>query len=171
MGSNAEEGREVKTTAELIFRRLLEEDVRFVLVGALAATMHGSYLRTSDIDICPAWDPENLERVARVLNELGAQEWDPHKGEAIPRNFTGELLASDPTWILVVDDYRMDLILAPAASEGFEDLAKRAVVVDIGDRELLVASLDDLIRSKEALNRDKDRDHLQVLKRLREASP
>lgn len=44
---------------------LEEEGVRFVLIGGFAATIHGSPLPTSDVDIVPARDDDNLERVAR----------------------------------------------------------------------------------------------------------
>lgn len=161
----------MRSSAEMIFGRLLDNDVRFVVIGAIAATLHGSYLRTDDIDICPAPEIQNLEKLARTLNELGAREWDPRKGEVIPRAFTAEMLAEDRLWLLVVDDYELDLVFEPVATAGFSDLDSRATSIDLGSgRELRIASLDDLIRSKEALGRTKDQDHLNVLRRLRDGS-
>ena len=49
---------------EAILRVLLRHRVDFVLIGGVAATLHGSNLRTGDLDICPARDPANLERLA-----------------------------------------------------------------------------------------------------------
>jgi hypothetical protein len=46
--------------------------VDYVLVGGLACEAHGSTRQTKDLDLCPAWTPENLTRVAAVLNDLGA---------------------------------------------------------------------------------------------------
>ena len=46
--------------AEEIFACLDRHDVRYVLVGGLAAVLHGSPLPTVDADICPSTEPDNL---------------------------------------------------------------------------------------------------------------
>jgi predicted nucleotidyltransferase len=158
----------MKSAAETIFRTLLDNDVRFVVIGALAATMQGSYLRTEDIDICADRATDNLERLATSLNELEAFEWDPYKAEPIERTFTAEMLSVDKFWLFVMGGYRFDVVFNPAGSSGYAELAERATVVDLEGRRLLVASIEDLIRSKEELDRDKDKDQLRVLHRLLE---
>ncbi|MDQ3128179.1 MAG: hypothetical protein M3Q66_06950, partial [Chloroflexota bacterium] len=55
-----------------ILRRLVAADVRFVLVGGLAAQAHGSASLTNDLDICYARDAINLQALARVLDDLAA---------------------------------------------------------------------------------------------------
>ena len=53
--------------------RVLEQHrVRYVLIGGLAATLHGSPLRTGDADICPAGDRENLDNLAAALQVMNA---------------------------------------------------------------------------------------------------
>jgi hypothetical protein len=49
---------------EAMLRVLADHEVRYGLIGGLAATLHGSPLRTGDADICPARDRENVERLA-----------------------------------------------------------------------------------------------------------
>lgn len=44
-----------------------------MLVGGLAATLHGSPVTTQDADICPERTPENLERLAAAMRELRAR--------------------------------------------------------------------------------------------------
>lgn len=56
--------------ADRILRTLEEEAVDYVLIGAFAATIHGSALRTEDVDVCPARDAANLRRLARALKRL-----------------------------------------------------------------------------------------------------
>ena len=51
-------------------------DVRFVLIGGMAAVLHGDVGVTVDIDIAPAYDPDNLERLAAALRTLDAR---PHR--------------------------------------------------------------------------------------------
>lgn len=45
--------------------------VAFVAVGGLAAQWQGASRPTKDMDICPAWDDENLDRLAGAMQDLG----------------------------------------------------------------------------------------------------
>lgn len=47
-------------------------EVSFIAVGGLAAQWQGAQRHTKDMDVCPAWNPENLDRVAQALRDLGA---------------------------------------------------------------------------------------------------
>lgn len=154
--------------AERILRTLTEHDVRFVVIGALAATMQGSPLRTEDVDICPSPSEENRARLALALTALNAREWDVRRDDASERDWSADLLASDESWILVTDQGRLDLVFAPAATRGFEDLERRSLEMQLGDLTIRVASLDDVIRSKEATGRERDLAQLPTLKRLRD---
>ena len=58
---------------EELLGTLERHGVRYVLIGGLAATLHGSPLRTGDADICPARDAANLERLAQALQEIDAR--------------------------------------------------------------------------------------------------
>ena len=54
--------------------RVLEEhDVEFVVVGGIAARLRGAPLLTQDLDITPARDHGNLERLAKALEDLEAR--------------------------------------------------------------------------------------------------
>jgi hypothetical protein len=60
----------------------------------------------------------------------------------------------------------LDLTLAPAGTGGFADLAQHASMHRVGDIEVRIASLGDVIRSKEAAGRVKDLDALPELHRI-----
>lgn len=90
MGPWPKEGVRVKSFREVL-HALLDGDVRFIVIGAMAGAFHGSPLRTGGVDLCPDNTEDNLQRLADVLNELGALEWDPRKGE-ISRHFDAEML-------------------------------------------------------------------------------
>lgn len=151
-----------------IIETLQRSEVRFLVVGMLAATLQGSQLRTDDLDVCPDTTSGNLKRLARVLNEIDAKEWDPHKGEAIERDWSIEILRSDTTWILRTKHGSLDLLFEPAGTNGYEDLAADAVIVAVNDHEIPTASLASVIRMKEAAGREKDRAQLPTLRRLLE---
>lgn len=56
-------------------------------------------------------------------------------------------------------------MLEPAGFErGYDDLSWHAVTVDVAGNRVKIGSIDDLIRSKEILGREKDREHLADLR-------
>ena len=151
-----------------ILESLTRADVKFVVIGMLAATLQGSPMRTDDIDICPETSPANLEMLAGVLKELGAKEWDPHKGEVVDRDWTAELLQVDQLWILRTDHGALDLLFRPRGTDGYQDLVRNAVVVELGELQVPAASLRAIIKMKEKAGREKDLMQLPSLRRLLE---
>ena len=51
---------------EAILKVLESHGVDYVLIGGLAATLHGSPIRTGDADICPSPETPNLVRLALI---------------------------------------------------------------------------------------------------------
>ena len=58
---------------EAICKVLIEHKVEFVVIGGVAARLHGTGYATLDIDVCPATTEENLQRLAAALKALGAR--------------------------------------------------------------------------------------------------
>lgn len=104
--------------------------------------------------------------MADALRELGARQWDPRKGELVERDLSGETLAGHNLWIFETRYGEIDLVYEPAGTRGFRDLVRDSVVLDISGLRVRVASLEDIIRSKKAAGRDKDRGQLPTLRRL-----
>jgi hypothetical protein len=148
---------------------LAEHDVRFVVFGSFAGRLHGADLRTLDVDVVPDADENNLQRLADALNSLEprwrvAEEGAGMRidGELEPRHFLGDSLAVG----LVTRAGYVDVVLHPKGFEaGYDALAPHAVQVTIGDSQVLVGSLADLIESKQQLAREKDVVHLPELRR------
>jgi hypothetical protein len=143
--------------------------VRYVLIGGFAALVQGSGLVTNDADVCPARDEDNLERLAATLAELDARiaTVDDPRGADFPHE--PEFIGRVETWNLVTRYGRFDIWFRPSGTEGYEDLRRRAIDFDLGEGLVVpVASLVDIIRSKEAAGRDKDRRALPILRQLLE---
>jgi hypothetical protein len=143
--------------------------VDFVVVGGLAAVAHGSSLPTEDLDIAPRRNLENLERLAAALQELHARLRTVGDDEGVVFSLDGAFLAAQPQMLnLVTDAGDLDLTISPAAfPEGYDDLVLTSVEMDLGvDGPVRVAALRDIIRSKEAAGRDKDRAALPYLRAL-----
>jgi hypothetical protein len=146
---------------------LLDARVRFVVIGGLAARLWGSPSVTNDLDICYARDAENLDALAAVLQRLDARL------RGAPRDAKFRLdartLAAGSNYTFVTAAGSLDCIAVPAGTDGFDDVARGAVDMDLGDAiRVPVAGLDDLIRMKRAAGRRKDRIELEVLGALRE---
>ena len=151
---------------EALFRVLARHQVRYVLIGGLAAVLHGSSALTNDADICPERSPANLERLAAALREMGARIRASAEPDGLPFDCDAMLLARMKMVNLSTRHGDFDLSFEPAASAGYEDLVARAIPFDIGGTQVLVASLADIIRSKEAADRPKDRATLPILRAL-----
>ena len=139
-----------------------------MLIGGLAAVLHGSPLLTLDADLCPARTPDNLDRLAAALDEIDARirTTDTAEGVRFPRD--ARFLASVELLNLVTRVGDIDLAFIPSGTGGFEDLAPRAVTMSIHGVSVAVAALEDVIRSKEAANRPKDQRTLPMLHQLLE---
>lgn len=153
---------------------LARHDVRYVVVGMLAGTLHGSPLRTGDADICPATDADNLKRLADALTEMEPRirgQVDPLDplGEALFPCDASRLAAVEGSLLLSTRYGDLDLVFRPDGTGGYDDLARRVVRYDLGGGVIApVASLEDVIRSKAAADRPKDREALPTLRALLE---
>jgi hypothetical protein len=146
---------------------LVDNDVEFVLIGALGATLHGSPVRTNDADICPQQSTRNLRRLASALNELEARIYSPTDPEGVEFKCDEKVLEAADIWNLVTRFGRLDISFWPSGTRGYEDLAKSAVELGIGGGiTVRVASLLDIIRSKEAAGRPKDFEALPLLREM-----
>ncbi|MBA3741142.1 MAG: hypothetical protein H0W98_08375, partial [Chloroflexi bacterium] len=149
-----------------VLRLLNRHGVRYVLIGGLAAILHGSPSVTRDIDICHASDPGNLLRLADALREVNARLRGAPAG--LPFRLDAKTLANGDSFTFSTDVGALDILATPAGTTGYDDLIRTADKVEAFDEEFAVASLDDLIRMKRAAGRPKDRIELEILGALRE---
>lgn len=147
---------------------LAEHRVRYVLIGGLAAVLHGSAMVTVDADICPDPAPENLERLCAALRDMHARIRTAGDDDGVEFRCQPGLLLEMQMLNLRTDFGDFDLSFRPAAFSGFDDLAVNAVDVPVAGVAVPVASLDDVIRSKETANRSKDHAALPQLYALRD---
>ena len=151
-----------------MLRVLVEHDVEFVLIGGLAATLHGSPHVTTDVDSSPASTSAHLECLAAALAVLEARIRVEGVPEGLPFDPAPSLLSRVSILNLTTRFGDLGLTFEPSGTGGYGDLIKAAISLDIGEVRLSVASLDDVIRSKEAADREKDRLTLPTLRRLKE---
>lgn len=151
------------------FARILEtlerHEVRFVLIGGLATIHWGSPFPTEDVDITPERVTANLDRLSAALTELDARIRTSSEPDGLPFSHTGASLADAGVWNLTTLHGDLDISFVPNGTRGYDDLVRDASVERLYGVEVRVASLADVIRSKQAANRPKDQ---RVLPTLRE---
>jgi len=151
---------------EELLRTLREHGVRFVLIGGFAAVLYGSPYVTTDLDVVPDASTANLRRLSDALRAMHAKVWTQNEPLGIPFDHSAASLADARIWNLVTDYGRLDVTFTPSGTQGYKDLARDAAHSTVLGVELDVASLADVVRSKEAAGREKDRLVLPALRRL-----
>lgn len=155
-----------------ILRILAKHGVDHIVVGGVGGVLHGAPLATDDLDIVPDLRKKNLDSLASALNEMHARIQMTDEPEGMAIDFTGKDLQR---WIvdfrflnLSTDFGRLDILHRPGGTSGYQDLARSAEDLDLDDLQIRVASLEDIIRSKQAVGRDRDLEHLPTLRLLLE---
>lgn len=148
------------------FKVLRANEVDFLVIGGMAATLWGSPSVTRDLDICYSCDEGNLKRLASALAEMKASLRGAPDG--VPFILDAKTLAMGDHFTLNTVFGPLDCLGHPAGVGGFEEMKPHAVSVDLDDVSVDVASLDDLISMKRAAGRPKDRAEMEILGALRE---
>lgn len=132
-----------------------QHDVRYLFFGKSGAILLGFSDTTQDVDLYVEKESENCEKLVEALLELGFRLTDKEQ-EEIKRGKDFVQLRKGP--------FDVDLIFAPDGIESFGDAWKRR----LERHGFPVASIDDIVRSKQAANRQKDRESLPRLLSFRE---
>jgi hypothetical protein len=142
---------------EQLFQTLDRYHVEYVLIGGLAANLHGSPLVTNDADITPLRTHDNLDRLAAALRELDARIRTTAEPDGLTFTRDTEFLERMNTVNLQTNAGEFDVTFEPGGfPDGYETLSKHAVEYEVFGVRVMVASLCDIITSKETANRLKD---------------
>jgi hypothetical protein len=149
-----------------ILRGLRDAQVECVVVGGLAANVHGSPRITADVDVCYDPSPENRERLARLLREWKAYLRGVEPG--LPFTMDERTLRDCPVMTLVTDLGDFDVMDRVAGVGEYPAVRAASVEADLAGVRANVLTLDALISAKRATGRRKDHQDLIELEALRE---
>ena len=141
--------------AEEIRDALSRHGCRYLFIGKSGAILLGFPDTTQDADLFVDRSPENGRALVAALRELGFALTDDQAAD-IERGKDFVQLKNGP--------FDLDLVFAPDGIERFEDAWSRRVEVE----GFPVCHIDDIIASKAATNRVKDRESLPRLRSFRE---
>ncbi len=150
--------------------------VEYLMVGGVAAIGYGAQRATEDADCVVRRERANLDRLAVALQELHARlrvgGMTDAEAQMLPVQIDGTTLemAEMSTWM--TDAGPFDVLAGLEGPDGrlvpYEELAKRANVLQGDGFVIRAASLRDIILAKERANRPKDREALPELRALRD---
>ncbi|MDX2064121.1 MAG: nucleotidyltransferase [Fimbriimonadaceae bacterium] len=147
-----------------ILRSLTEEGVEYALVGGFAACLYGNRRSTVDLDICVAIEPTNLLRLANAI-----QPFQPRLRPGGPLiRLDDKPLGGSFSRIYTVHG-QIDVLQRLAGPWSTTDIIARAERITIGDFEVRIASLNDLIVLKEAAARPHDLEDASNLRYILES--
>lgn len=144
-----------------LLERLNEAGVQYIIVGGLAVGAWGHVRGTDDLDIVPAPSPDNLKRLAQVLEEL---EGRVVVGEGVlkPSAIKTFLRAGDKT-LVRTSLGEVDVLQGLPQIPRYDVLAPRATDTELEGIQVKVCSLEDLRAMKRAADRPLDRLDLEAL--------
>ncbi|WP_298266424.1 nucleotidyl transferase AbiEii/AbiGii toxin family protein [Geobacter sp.] len=153
-----------------IFRRFNEKGLDYVIIGGVALLMHGVVRLTADLDLMVALEHDNLRKLIDVMAELGYRPRIPEPAGALLDS------AKRQGWI---DQKNMEVFSfydpgQPVAlidimihePVDYRTLRERAVMMDINELSVPVASREDLIAMKRISGRPQDIEDVKALERL-----
>ena len=148
-----------------ILAALEKHEVRYVVIGGIAAVLRGAPFVTGDLDVSPQREQANLDRLAAALVELDAR---PRIADAPPElsiPLDGAMIARFANLSLDTPFGQLDLVLLPDGTRGYDDLIRSASRLEVeAGLSVPVAALADVIRSKAAAGREKDNAQLPLLR-------
>jgi predicted nucleotidyltransferase len=145
------------------FKVMTTQHCRFLLVGGFAVNVHGYSRATGDLDLWIEDTSENRIRLVEAAKDCGVagaeylltMEFVPGwSGFALESGFEVELMS----------------YIAGFEAIDFEACYQHAKIIDFEQILLRVLQLDDLIKAKEAINRNKDQEDIRQLKEIRKLS-
>ena len=149
-----------------ILKALRKRHVDFIIVGGVCAALHGAPLATFDLDLVHSREPQSLTGLWAALQDLGAHYRIPGRMDKKPGPSD---LASAEHHMLMTRCGPLDLLGTFGQGRDYAQLLQDTVEMEIGPGlKLRVATLESLIKTKEASGLEKDRAVLPVLRRLLE---
>ncbi|MGH2607946.1 MAG: hypothetical protein ACRDHF_02550 [Tepidiformaceae bacterium] len=147
---------------------MVDAGVEFIVIGGVAAAVHGSSRSTADLDVVYRRTTENLQRLSDALG--------PHQvylrgaPPGLPFRFDERTIRNGLNFTLISDLGDIDLLGDISGGGGYDDLLPHSVQVEVFGRQCLCLTLDALIRAKRAAGRVKDLEAIAELEAIRDAS-
>jgi predicted nucleotidyltransferase len=152
------------------FARLLgaldKTGVEYILIGGVAATVHGSSRLTQDVDICYARTDANVDRLVRALRPLKPYLRGAPRG--LPFEWSAATLRAGLNFTLTTTAGEIDLLGEVTGGGSYNDLMRHTIEITLFTHRTRCLNLEWLIATKRAVGRPRDLEAIAELEALRE---
>lgn len=149
------------------FREILEtlnqHEVEYIVVGGVAAVIHGAPTTTFDLDTLVRLNRTNAERLIRALSDLEAR-FREHQKPIYP---TAEHILAGGHLLLITRAGPLDILGFIGENQRYEDLVDTSTEFRMSLGSLRVLDLDELIAEKKRMGRSRDRAAVELLEAVR----
>jgi len=140
---------------ENLLKLLKECKVKFVLIGAMAFTRYGYSRTTLDVDVFIEPTEKNARFTLIALKKFGYDVTDISIDDLLTKK-------------LLIRQYLVETDIHPfVTGVTFKEIWKNKELGEIGDIKVYFPSLKDIIKMKKAAGRDKDKEDLKILRKLK----
>ena len=137
-----------------LLRLLTEHDVAFIIIGGVAAVIHGSSRLTQDLDIVYHRSPQNLARLVQALAEQSPYLRGAPPG--LPFQWSVATLRMGLNFTLETSVGPLDLLGEVTGGGRYEELLGHTIEVELFGLRYRCLDLPALIQTKRAAGRPKD---------------
>lgn len=131
-------------------------NIAYLFIGKFGAILYGYPGTTQDIDVYPLKEESNCEKIALALEELGFP---------LDKDLRGAITTGKDFIQIRGGPFPLDIVFAPDGIASFEDARSRSRLIE---GRYVCASMDDIIESKKAAGRQRDKEELPRLELFRE---
>ena len=140
---------------------LADADIRFVVVGGVAAVLQGVPTTTFDLDVVHDTSFDNVARIVGLLDRIDARVRGRPDGQRLVPGV--DALSGPGHQLLQTHHGALDLLGAIEGGQTYEDLKSACVILTVRGRELHVVGLDKLLELKQGSTHPKDRNTALLL--------
>ncbi|MHA1231793.1 MAG: DUF6036 family nucleotidyltransferase [Candidatus Helarchaeota archaeon] len=154
-----------------IMKKFFQEGVKYLIVGGLAVNLYGIPRVTQDIDIIISMDKDNILKINRVLKELGYIPKLPvNPDDLANKNILNHWIKNKNlkafSYYHKVENFKtIDIIVKHPLD--FENAFQNKTIKNVGDIEIYLVSLDDLIIMKQNIKRQQDISDIKLLRKVK----
>ncbi len=154
------------TDFKALLRTLSESGVEFILVGGVAATVHGSTRLTIDVDAVYRRTTENIDRLVPALTPYHPYLRGAPPG--LPFRWDAATVKRGLNFTLTTDIGDLDLLGEILGGGAYEALVTSTVTIRVFGIDCRCLTLDKLIELKRAAGRPKDFEAIAELEAIRQ---
>ncbi len=149
-----------------VLRLLNQSQVKYIIIGGVAATVHGSAYLTNDLDVCYERSEDNIIKLSEAFSSF--HPYPRGAPEGLPFVFDAPTIKSGLNFTLTTDLGDIDFLGEVGGIGTYDEAKAQSVDVELFHHKCLILNLDSLIKSKKFAGRKKDELVVIELEAIRE---